>query len=66
MDGINKVVYFIADHSGVLYDTEDVHDAQLALIDRRAVVKKTLKIFDSGPSTIRVVVTTDIEKPEDL
>ncbi len=64
MDEINEILYCIADQAGVMFETENKGEARQALIDRRAVVKKTLKIFNSGPSTVRIVVTTDIEKPE--
>ncbi len=65
-DEIDEICYILTDWNNSIAETTDRREAQLALREGREVVKSVRKVFYSGPSLIRLYVTTPIKKSKDL
>ncbi len=66
MDESNDVIYSVTYWGGHCVDTVDVEEARQAIREGRDVMKSVRKVFYSGPSLIRLYVSTPIKTVRDL
>ena len=66
MQEINDTWYIITDWNGETYETLDKEAVKGALRRGAEVAKNKRIVFEQGPTTVRITVTTDIYKIRDL
>ena len=65
-DEISTYWYSITNWEREAIETEDKTIARQALREGSEVIKTTRRVFQSGPSSVYLTVTTKIEKTKDL
>jgi len=66
MQDINDFQYIITDWDGSAFETTDIEEAKLAIREDREVLKRTRRLFQSGPALVRVFVSVEIKKIKNL
>ena len=66
MQDVNDFQYIITNWDGSAYETTDIEEAKFAIREYREVLKKTRRLFQSGPALVRVFVTVEIKRIKDL
>ena len=66
MQDVNDFQYIITNWDGSVCETTDIEEAKYAIREDREVLKKTRRLFQSGPALVRVFVTVEIKKIKDL
>ena len=66
MQDVNDFQYIITNWDGSAYETTDIEEAKFAIREDREVLKKTRRLFQSGPALVRVFVTVEIKRIKDL
>jgi hypothetical protein len=66
MQDVNDFQYIITNWDGSVFETTDIEEAKYAIREDREVLKKTRRLFQSGPALVRVFVTVEIKKIKDL
>ena len=62
MKDINDYTYIITNWDGSVNETDDIKDATIAIREGREVLKRTRRLFESGPALVRLFVTLKIKR----
>ena len=62
----DEITYIFTTRDGSVIETLDINEAKLALREGQKVLKNTRKVFYSGPTHVRLYVTTPIKKAKEL
>ena len=63
---IMETWYMVKEWSGEIIETTDIETAKLAIREGRAVFKNTRTMYESGPSEVRLQVSTEIKQVKQL
>ena len=66
MKDINDFSYTITNWDGSVTETNNIKEARVAVREGRHVSKLSRRVFQSGPAFVRLYVTVDIQRVEDL